>query len=58
MYSPPYSQVHAATGRYTECLSERPLSDYVGHFVLRCFFCSYGTVQKLLHVVTLQDTDC
>ena len=34
-----------------------PLSDYAGHNVLRCFFSSYGTVYKLLHVVTLDNTD-
>ena len=42
--SPSNPQVHAATGRCSECLFMWPLSDYAGHSVLRCFFSSYGTV--------------
>jgi len=37
-------QVPAATGRCAECLSVWPLSDCTGYIVLRCLFCSYGTV--------------
>jgi len=39
-----YTQVHSATGRYTEYLCMWKLSDYADHSLLRCFFCSYGTV--------------
>jgi len=37
-------QVYAADGKCTEYRSVWPLSDYAGHNMLRCFFCSYGTV--------------
>jgi hypothetical protein len=48
-------QVHAATGRRTEYWSLWPLSDYAGHNVFRCFFCNYGKVIELLHVVALEN---
>ena len=51
---PSNPQVHAATGRFTECLIVRPLSDYAGHNVLQRLFRSYGMVYELLHVVTLK----
>ena len=41
-----HSEVHT-TGRRTECLSVRPLSDFTGHNVLRCFFYSYGKPAQL-----------
>jgi hypothetical protein len=54
---PSNPQVHAADGRYTEYRSVWPLSDFTGHNVLRCFFCSHGTVEKMLHELVLEDTD-
>ena len=41
---PSNPQVHAATGRYTECLSMRLISDCTGHNVFCCFFYGYGRV--------------
>ena len=38
------SQVHAALGICAECLSMWPRPDITGCNVLRCIFCSYGTV--------------
>ena len=37
-------QVHAADGKCPEYRSVWSLSDYAGHNVLRCIFCSHGTV--------------
>ena len=54
---PSDSQVHAANGRSTEYRSVRPLSDFTGHNVLRCFFCSYGMVHEILQAPTLKDAD-
>jgi len=41
--SPSNPQVHATHGRFTECLSVWPPTDYDGHNVLRRIFSSYGT---------------
>ena len=38
------TQVHAPDGKCTEYRSVWTLSDYAGHNVLRCIFCSHGTV--------------
>jgi len=55
--SPSNPQIHAATGRCAECLPVWPLSDCTCHDVLHCLFCSYGTVQEMLCVVTLWDSE-
>ena len=51
--SPSNPQVRAAHGRCAQYLSVWPLPDCTSHYVLRCFFSSYGTVQELLYFVSL-----
>jgi len=51
------TQVHAAVGSCAECPSMWPFPDSTGLNVLRCIFHSYGTVQKLLYIVTLWNSE-